>query len=70
MSTALRLTITSMITFMILFLIVRIVFSVGMRDIPFLEALVSLETWLPIVIFGAFYGLIMFFINKKKYPEG
>ena len=70
MSTALRLTITSMITFMVLFFIVRFFFLVGMNGVPLMEALVSLETWLPIVIIGAFYGLIMFFINKKKYPEG
>lgn len=69
MSTSLRLTLTSMITFIVLFLIIRIAFAVFTRDVPLLNALISMETWVPVLVAGAFYGLIMFFINRRRYPE-
>lgn len=69
MSTSLRLTITSMVSFMLLFYIVRVSFAIFLRDVDVVPALISLETWVPILIAGAFYGLIMYFVNIRRYPE-
>lgn len=69
MSTALRMTITSMVMFMVMFLVIRLGFAVFGRDISMVDAVMSMETWLPVIIAGAFYGLIMYFINLRKYPE-
>lgn len=69
MSTALRMTITSMVMFMVMFLVIRLGFAVFGRDISMVDAVTSMETWLPVIIAGAFYGLIMYFINLRKYPE-
>ncbi len=69
MTTALRMTLTSMVSFMILFYIVRVSFAIFLRDVDLVTALISLETWIPILIAGAFYGLIMYFVNARRYPE-
>lgn len=69
MSTSLRLTLTSMVSFMLLFYIVRVSFAIFLRDVPLITALVSFETWIPILIAGAFYGIIMYFVNVRRYPN-